>query len=69
MRQFELHPAGLQKVISDYLFTERAPLNDEVVRILIEKPKLLARKTIAERVKEKILDFIDTFFTGIPEAE
>ncbi|WP_020602576.1 type I restriction endonuclease subunit R [Spirosoma spitsbergense] len=64
-----LNKDGLQKVISDYLFTERAPLNDDIVKILNEKPKLMTRKTIAERVKEKILDFIDTFFNGIPDVE
>lgn len=65
----KLDKAGLQKVISDYLFTEREPLNEEVVGILNEKPKLLQRKTIVDRVKEKILDFIETYFTGIPEVE
>ena len=64
-----LDKAGLQRVINDYLFTERTPLNDEVVSILLERPKLLARKSIAERVRDKILDFIDTFFTGIPDME
>ncbi len=65
----QLNKDGLQKVISDYLFTECVPLNDDVIGILREKPKLLARKTIAERVKDKILDFVETFFNGIPAVE
>ncbi len=65
----KLSKEGLQKLVSDYLFTERLPLNDEVVAILNEKPKLLARKTIVERIKDKLVDFVETFFTDIPEAE
>lgn len=64
-----LNKEGLQKLISNYLFTERIPLNDEVVGILTEKPKLLARKSIVERVKDKILDFIETFFDNVPVVE
>ncbi|SOD81061.1 type I restriction endonuclease subunit R [Spirosoma fluviale] len=65
----KLSKEGLQKLISDYLFTERAPLNDEIVSILAEKPKLLARKSITERIKEKILDFVETYFNDIPVVE
>ncbi|WP_460948608.1 type I restriction endonuclease subunit R [Spirosoma daeguense] len=65
----KLDKEGLQKIISDYLFTERPPLNDEVVSILTEKPKLLQRKSIVERIKDKILEFVEKFFTDIPEIE
>lgn len=61
--------AGLQKLIDGYLFTERPPLNDDIASILIEKPKLLQRKTMLERIREKILDFVATFVTDIPEVE
>lgn len=68
-REEQLSPQGLEKVISDYLFTERVPLNDEIVNILEVKPKLLQRKTIVERVKEKILDFVEKFFNDIPVVD
>jgi type I restriction enzyme R subunit len=64
--QEKLQPEGLQKVISDYLFTERTPLPDEIINILEVKPKLLERKSIVERVKAKILDFVETFFNDMP---
>lgn len=64
-----LNKDGLQKLVSDYIFTERTPLNDDIVSVLNEKPKLLQRKTIAERVKEKILSFVETYFNDIPEPE
>jgi type I restriction enzyme, R subunit len=64
-----LYEAGLQKLIDTYLFTERLPLNDDIVGLLIEKPKLLQRKTITERIKDKVLDFVEAFFTDIPEVD
>lgn len=63
-----LNRAGLDKVVSDYLFTEREPLNDDIVGILKEKPRLLQRKSIVERIKDKIIDFVETFINGIPEV-
>ncbi|CCH01379.1 type I restriction enzyme, R subunit [Fibrella aestuarina BUZ 2] len=65
----KLDKGGLQQLVNNFLFTEREPLNDDVVAILTEKPKLLQRKAIVQRIKDKILDFVETFFTDIPEAE
>jgi type I restriction enzyme R subunit len=62
-----LVPEKLDKIIGNYLFTERKPLRDEVFEILIDKPKILERKTVVERVTNKILSFIETFITGLPE--
>jgi type I restriction enzyme R subunit len=60
-----LTPEKLEKVIGDYIYTERTPMRDEVVELLIEKPKLLARKKVVARVIEKIMDFVNTFIDGI----
>lgn len=60
---------GLEKLIGDYLFTERTPMNDDIVSILRERPKLLARKSIAERIKEKIIEFVETYIHDIPESD
>jgi type I restriction enzyme R subunit len=35
--------------------------------MLEEKPKLLKRKTIVERIIEKIVGFVDTFINGMGE--
>ncbi len=64
-----LVPEKLNTIIGNYLFTERKPLRDEVFDILVEKPKLLDRKIIVERVIDKILKFIDTYINGLPEGE
>jgi type I restriction enzyme R subunit len=55
----------LQEVIGNYLFTEKKPLRDEIIGMLKERPSLKDRKTIAERVTEKIVGFVETFISGI----
>lgn len=61
-----LSDAKVEKVIADYLFSEREPLRDEVLD-LIEgaKPSVLQRKTTGERILAKIKGFVDTFINGI----
>jgi type I restriction enzyme R subunit len=61
----QLDSEKLQSIIGNYLFTERLPLPDEIVNILDIKPKLLERKKIVKRVMDKIVDFVETFMTGM----
>jgi type I restriction enzyme R subunit len=56
---------GLQKVIRDYLFTEKTPLRDDVIAIMQKRPKLKERGTLTERVIGKIKAFIETFIDGV----
>ncbi|NVK30123.1 MAG: type I restriction endonuclease subunit R [Gammaproteobacteria bacterium] len=60
-----LDPDGLDSVLSNYLFTEKAPLRDDVIGIMTKRPGLRERKTVAQRVIEKIVDFVETFIDGI----
>ncbi len=55
----------LQEVIGNYLFTEKKPLRDEIIGIMHKRPSLKERKTIAERITDKILGFVETFIEGI----
>lgn len=64
-KEENLNSEKLQEVIGNYLFTEKAPLRDEIIGMLNEKPSLKERKTIAERVTEKIIGFVETFISGI----
>lgn len=64
-KEENLDPEKLQEVIGNYLFTEKKPLRDEIIGILNEKPSLKERKTIAVRVTEKIVGFVETFISGI----
>ncbi|MFD0985512.1 type I restriction endonuclease subunit R [Methyloligella solikamskensis] len=49
------------EIISDYHFTQRMPLRERIVAALLEKPKILERKTLIERVTQKLMDLIGTF--------
>ena len=61
----DLDSEKLQEVIGNYLFTEKKPLRDEIIGMLNKRPSLKERKTVAERVTEKILRFVETFINGI----
>jgi type I restriction enzyme, R subunit len=50
----KLDPVKLQAMLGNYLFTERKPLRDEVLAMLLTKPKLLQRKLIAEWFTAKV---------------
>lgn len=55
-----------EKLIEDYLFAEREPLRDEVLELIEgEKPSLLQRKKLGDRILQRIMDFVETFINGI----
>jgi type I restriction enzyme R subunit len=60
-----LIPDKLEEVIGNYIYTERKPIRDDIIGVLEEKPKLLERKKVVERVIEKIMKFVNTFIDGI----
>lgn len=62
--QEQLDAEGLQQVIENYLFTGNEPLRDAIIKTLKTKPKIRERKTIGERIKAKILDFVELFLEG-----
>jgi type I restriction enzyme R subunit len=55
-----------EKLIEDYLFAEREPLRDEVLELIEgEKPSLLQRKKLGDKILLRIKDFVDTFINGM----
>lgn len=55
-----------EKLIENYLFTEREPLRKEILALRVEgRPSILKSKEISDRILNKILNFIDTFINGI----
>ena len=56
---------GLQAVIGEYLFTERTPLRDDVIKIIHIRPKLRERRRIAERIIDRIQAFVETYVDGV----
>jgi len=54
------------KLIESYLFAEREPLRDEVLDLIEgEKPSVLVRKKIGDRILNKIVGFVETFINGV----
>jgi type I restriction enzyme R subunit len=61
----QIVPEQLERLLNDYAFANRTPREQEIVSALNFKPKILQRKSIVERVAEKIQAFIDTFIEGM----
>jgi type I restriction enzyme, R subunit len=57
----KLQPDAISEIISEYHFTQREPLRERIVSALKERPKILQRKSIVERVTRKLLELIQTF--------
>jgi hypothetical protein len=56
-----LPPTG----IYPYLFTEKTPMRDDVIGIMETRPALRERRSVADRVIEKIKTFVQTFIEGV----
>jgi type I restriction enzyme, R subunit len=56
----------VEKVIAEYLFSEREPMRDEVLDLIQgDKPSVLERQNTGNRIIAKIKDFVETFINGI----
>lgn len=64
-KEENLDQEKLQEVIGNYMFTEKKPLRDDIIGMMKKRPSLKERKTIAERVTDKIIGFVETFINGI----
>lgn len=56
-----LKPDAVSELISQYHFTQREPLREKIVSALNEKPKILERRSIIERVTKRLMELIHTF--------
>ncbi len=66
VKEENLSKEKTQKLIEEYLFAEREPLRDEILALVEgEKPSVLQRKKLGDRVLKKIVGFVDTFINGI----
>ncbi len=64
-KEENLDAEKLQTLIGNYLFTEKKPLRDDIIDMMNKRPALKERKTVAERVTDKIIGFVETFINGI----
>jgi type I restriction enzyme R subunit len=67
-RDENISPEKVSHIIGEYLFTERKPLPETIVDLLKTKPKLLERKSIVQRITDKILNYVDVYISGISET-
>lgn len=67
--QEELYEDQVQKVISDFNFTGQTPLRESIVGTMRSKPRILERKTVIERVTDKIMKLVRTFEDDIGGGE
>jgi type I restriction enzyme R subunit len=66
-RDEKLDPKALEEVVGEYLFTEKTPMRDTVVGMMQERPSLRERASTTERITQKIMDFVETFISGISD--
>jgi len=66
IRDENLSEEKTQKLIEEYLFAEREPLRDEILALIEgERPSVLQRKKLGDRILKKIVGFVDTFINGM----
>lgn len=66
VKEENLSSEKTQKLIEDYLYAEREPLRDELLNLIEgDKPSVLKRKTIGDRILIKVVNFVDTFINGM----
>ncbi len=63
----QLNTEKVESIINQHLFTEITPLRDDVVAAMLNKPKLMQRKKLAQRALDKIMRFIETFLIDAPD--
>ena len=66
VKEEQLSSEKTQKLIEDYLYAEREPLRDQLLDLIEgEKPSVLKRKSIGDRLLSKVVDFVETFINGM----
>lgn len=55
-----------QALIEHFIYAEKAPMRDEILELLEgDKPTLLQRRPVGDRILKKIVDFVETFINGV----
>ena len=66
VKEENLSKERTQSLIEHFLYSEKEPMRDEILDLLDgDKPTLLQRKPIGDRVLKKIVGFVETFINGI----
>lgn len=66
IKEENLSPNATQKLIERYLYAEREPLRDDVLALIQgDKPSVLHRRKVGDKILSKIVGFVETFVSGI----
>ena len=57
--------AAFQRLAEEYQFNGKPPLREAVIEALDQKPKILERKKITERIVDELLGLDATFDDGL----
>ena len=60
----QLDSNKLEKVIGEYLFSDKQLLRDDIVGTMLQRPSLKERNSKIERITHKIYDFVNTYVSG-----
>ncbi len=52
---------AIERLLSNYQFSGKEPLREEVFAALETKPKLVERKTVFERIVGKLMEIVRVF--------
>jgi type I restriction enzyme R subunit len=64
----DLDSEKLERIIGDYLFTEKKPLPNDIINLMHKRPGLNERQTKISTITHKIIEFVETFISGIGAA-
>jgi len=69
IKEENLSPEKTHKLIENYLFAEREPLRDDILNLIEgDKPSVLVRKKLGDKILNKIVGFVETFINGITNS-
>lgn len=61
----KLDQAAFKSMIEQYHFSGKKPLQGDIVDALHDKPRILERKSVVERIADKLLRLVSTFDEGL----
>ena len=64
-KEENLKYSDLVTTVSNYLFTQKEPLRDEVIALMTDRPNLKERASVSKRIVRKIVEFVETFIEGM----
>lgn len=65
VQQEKLSKEKTKAIIEHYLFSEQTPMRDELLDLIEgDKPTILERKKVGEKIYHKIMNFVETFIFG-----